>query len=224
MPHTVRQHTRKTASGGTTTVRQHTRRGGGPKPDKPGGTFGRVRGLLASRRARSQPDQDLGWADEAGPAQEPRVSWRADRDRRRMARTELRAADDALAAVPGREETPEYWAANDRVILAEDRLRRARGKPTPKHMRQSVASARMSEEMRAWRSRPEPTPGPAKPMTPQMATLLGCDTPEGFAKYERGRAYREAGYDGPLDSDNRIPDPDDPANFESLKTLAAMRK
>ena len=34
----------------------------------------------------------------------------------------------------------------------------------------------------------------------------------------------EAGYDGPLDPDNRIPDPDDPANFESLSALAAMRK
>jgi len=84
--------------------------------------------------------------------------------------------------------------------------------------------ARMKQEMREWRALPEWKPSPAEPMNPQLARVLGCDTPEGVAKYERGRAYREAGYDGPLDSDNRIPDPDDPANDESLSALAAMRK
>ena len=82
----------------------------------------------------------------------------------------------------------------------------------------------MRDEMRDWRARPEPVPSQAEPMDPQLARVLGCDTPEGLARYERGRAYREAGYDGPLDSDCRIPDPDDPANDESLSALAAMRR
>ena len=30
------------------------------------------------------------------------------------------------------------------------------------------------------------------------------------------------GYDGPLDQDNNVPDPDDPANRESLSALAAL--
>ncbi len=59
-------------------------------------------------------------------------------------------------------------------------------------------------------------------MNPALARALGCDTPEGFEKYERGRAYCEAGYSGPLDPDNRIPDPDDPANHQTLSALAAL--
>lgn len=82
----------------------------------------------------------------------------------------------------------------------------------------------MLADMRDWRSRPEPQPQPHAPMSPQLAELLGCDTPEGRARYDRRRAYREAGYDGPLDQDDRIPDPDDPANYDALATLAAMRK
>jgi hypothetical protein len=82
----------------------------------------------------------------------------------------------------------------------------------------------MQKEMRWWRKQPEPVAKPDKPMSPQMAKLLGCGTPEGRAKYDRLRAYREAGYDGPLDQDNRIPDPDDPANYESLSALAALRE
>jgi hypothetical protein len=59
-------------------------------------------------------------------------------------------------------------------------------------------------------------------MNPQLARALGCDTPEGRARYDRGRAYREAGYRGPLNSANRIPDPDDPAEHEALSALAAL--
>lgn len=80
----------------------------------------------------------------------------------------------------------------------------------------------MLGEMRAWRARPVPQPSPAGPMSPQKAKLLGCDTPEGRARFDRLRAYREAGYTGPLDKDNNIPDPDDPANRESLHMLAAL--
>ena len=80
----------------------------------------------------------------------------------------------------------------------------------------------MLDEMRDWRSRPVPEATPAKPMSDPMKQLLGCDTPEGMARYERGRAYREAGYKGPLDSSGNISDPDDPANRESLHMLAAL--
>ena len=88
----------------------------------------------------------------------------------------------------------------------------------------NTAFTRMAGDMREWRSRPEPAPGPEKPMHPALASALGCDTPEGKAKYDRLRAYREAGYEGPLDQDNNIPDPDDPANFETLHALAALRE
>jgi hypothetical protein len=80
----------------------------------------------------------------------------------------------------------------------------------------------MKQGMREWRARDVPLL-PPEPMTPQMEKLMGCDTPEGREKYERGRAYREAGYDGPLGPDDRIPDPDDPAEAESLSALAYMR-
>ena len=58
----------------------------------------------------------------------------------------------------------------------------------------------------------------------RTSPLLGCDTPEGLANYERGRAYREAGYNGPLDADNRIPDPDDPRERPALHALAALNE
>jgi hypothetical protein len=89
---------------------------------------------------------------------------------------------------------------------------------------ESPALERMAQEMRDWRALPEPEPGPAGPMSPEMAKLLGCDTPEGRAKYERLRAYREAGYTGPLDEDNNIPDPDDPAERPGLEMLADMQE
>ena len=93
---------------------------------------------------------------------------------------------------------------------------------SPRERQQDDALAGMKDEMRKWRSFPVPEPGPAEPMSPAKAKLLGCDTPEGRAKFDRLRAYREAGYDGPLDSNNNIPDPDDPAEQESLDMLAAL--
>lgn len=84
------------------------------------------------------------------------------------------------------------------------------------------AFPKMQEEMRAWRSRPAPETGPVVPDTSPLGRALGTDTQEGAEHFARLKAYREAGYNGPLDSDNRIPDPDDPANYESLHALAAM--
>lgn len=119
-----------------------------------------------------------------------------------------------VSEIPAQEtgEADESWWADDEPEPGEAAPPR----------RGDTAFPKMQEEMRAWRSRPEPVASPDEPMHPQLAKALGCDTPEGLAHYERGRAYREAGYDGPLDSDNRIPDPDDPAEYESLHTLAAM--
>jgi hypothetical protein len=79
----------------------------------------------------------------------------------------------------------------------------------------------MQATMRDWRARPVPTE--SAPVRPETAALLGVDTPEGHARYQRLAAYREAGYTGPLDQDNTIPDPDDPANTDALRTLAALR-
>jgi len=55
-----------------------------------------------------------------------------------------------------------------------------------------------------------------------MARLLGTDTPEGAARFERMSALRDSGYTGPLDSNCNIPDPDSPAEQRSLGTLAAL--
>lgn len=98
----------------------------------------------------------------------------------------------------------------------------AEAKMSPHERREAAALESMKVSMREWRSRDVPQPAPAAPMNPQLAKALGCDTPEGMARYERGRALREAGYSGPLDSNNNIPDPDSPAEQESLGALAAL--
>ena len=97
------------------------------------------------------------------------------------------------------------------------------GEMTPERRRTEWAFEDMKQEMRDWRARPEPEAPPSEPMDPAKARLLGLDSPEEQAKFERLRAYRDAGYTGPLDQDNRIPDPDDPANQEWLHAGAAMR-
>jgi hypothetical protein len=205
MSHTVRKHERKTKSGGTTTVRQHTRRGGGPKADRPGGAFGRIRGLLASRRAARRPADDLGWDD--GDLAEDWTTWRDQPVPARRLGREVQPYPDSDRDPPGRDHPQtfgEAWSGSRREYRVKEKLRC------------------MQIDMRAWRDAPEPTPGPQPPMTPELARVLGCDTPEGLAKFERGRAYREAGYRGPLDKNERIPDPDDPANYEMLHGLAAL--
>lgn len=80
----------------------------------------------------------------------------------------------------------------------------------------------MQAGMRDWRGRDIEVPA-AEPDTSPLGRALGNDTPEGAAKFARLKAYREAGYDGPLDSDNRIPDPDDPRERPALEALAHMR-
>ena len=102
------------------------------------------------------------------------------------------------------------------AVSAEDAHR------SPRQRGEAAALDDMKAEMRKWRSLPAPGPGPAEPMSPAMAKLLGCETPEGRAKYDRLRAYREAGYTGPLDQDNNIPDPDAPGEQRTLSALAAL--
>lgn len=226
MPHTVRSHQRQTASGRTTTVRQHSRKGGGAKPDRSQrGIGGKLRSLLASRRARRQPDAESWWADEEVSRAEASERRQEARAQRRAEKTAKRARD---AVEQDRWEHDMKFAAAKRGVPAYRPLgtKADDWKPrTPAEHEKAAASFReMLDDMREWRSRPEPEPKPAGPMTPQLAKALGCDTPEGFELYERGRAYREAGYDGPLDNDNRIPDPDSKSNLDALKALAAMRK
>ena len=139
----------------------------------------------------------------------------------KAARERMRAATAAARETWERDMAAE--AARRGVPAYQPRAARARnGKRNARRNGSSRALDRMRDDMRAWRSRPAPTPRPDKPMQPELARVLGCDTPEGREKYDRGRAYREAGYTGPLNSDNRIPDPDDPANHESLSALAAL--
>lgn len=81
----------------------------------------------------------------------------------------------------------------------------------------------MQQQMREWRARVIDRPA-VVPDTSPLGRSLGTDTYEGAASFARLSAYRDAGYDGPLDSEGRIPDPDDPAEHESLHALAAMKE
>lgn len=98
----------------------------------------------------------------------------------------------------------------------------AEPEPADRHARTEGEFTRMQAQMRDWRSRGIHVP-PAEPDTSPLGRALGTDTQEGADNFARLKAYREAGYDGPLDQDGNIPDPDDPANNESLHGLAAMR-
>jgi hypothetical protein len=90
-------------------------------------------------------------------------------------------------------------------------------------MTENPGHAAMLAEMRARRAAPAPPLAELEPMTEAMARLLGCDTPAGRASYAHLCAWRGAGYDGPLDRDGAIPDPDDPATIEAVRILAALR-
>ena len=197
MPHTVRTHTRRTASGRTVTVRQHDRKGG--SASRPAGRSRRKRAaiLLAGTSAVLAVSIIAGAATiipgviAVGCALVYCVlAWRTPRVKHGR-HAESWWAEEPPAAGPRR--------LGDREMPA------------------------LQAEMRQWRRRPVPQ-APPEDLDPQMAKLLGCDTPEGRASYDRLRAYREAGYTGPLDEHNRIPDPDDPANYELLHSAAAMRE
>lgn len=191
----VRKHTRRTASGRTTTVRHHTRNTGDSQNEaeraRAAGQERAAPHVSALRQPPAAPDETW-WDEEAQPAGD----WWDE------------TGEGDYEVLPGQ---PPQWPAPD-----------GWDDPAPATRRGDRAFPAMQAEMREWRSRPVPAPPPDEPMNPQLARALGCDTPEGLAKYERGRAYREAGYNGPLDQDNNIPDPDDPANHESLHALAAL--
>lgn len=139
----------------------------------------------------------------------------------------------AMARLLGTD-TPEGAARFERLSSLRDsgytgpvdqdgyKLTEAEARMSPQQRREAAALADMKAEMRKWRSLPAPDPGPAEPMDPGKARLLGCDTPEGRAKFDRLRAYREAGYNGPLDKDNNIPDPDAPGEQQTLSALAGL--
>ena len=86
----------------------------------------------------------------------------------------------------------------------------------------SQAFLDMQAEMRDWRERDIQVP-PAQPDPSPKGRLLGTDTQEGADSFARLKAYRQAGYTGPLGPGNRIPDPDDPAERPALEALAFMR-
>jgi hypothetical protein len=110
----------------------------------------------------------------------------------------------------------EWWAGDDEPPPGEFWDDDPEPEPSP-------AFLSMQDEMRDWRSRRIEVP-PATPDTSPLGRALGTDTQDGADKFARLKAYREAGYDGPLDSDNRIPDPDDPTERPALEALAHMRE
>jgi len=78
-------------------------------------------------------------------------------------------------------------------------------------------------------SPPEMSESPSASHSPEMAKLLGTDTPEGAARFDRLAHIRDAGWTGSLDGTNRIPDPDNPANGWFVRTMkpaevASMRE
>ena len=237
MSYTVRRHERRVTSGRTTTVRQHERRGGDGAGSSPyvhdGDDIYEVHPDGSSERleppewwgAPGAPDEDW-WASDEATAGDPED-------------------EEATSDLPESPDNDEPMSPGMARLLGADtpegreRYERGRalresgyagpmdrdGYPVPEDEPAGHANPvldRMRDDMRSWRSRPEPQPLPEAPMTPQMARLLGCDTPEGREKWDRLRAYRDAGYKGPLGPDNRIPDPDDPANHEPLSALAAL--
>jgi hypothetical protein len=86
----------------------------------------------------------------------------------------------------------------------------------------SPAFTAMQDEMRGWRARHLEVPRGEVDTSP-LGRVLGNDTQEGADKFARLNAYREAGYDGPIDQDGNIPDPDDPRERPALEALARMR-
>lgn len=80
----------------------------------------------------------------------------------------------------------------------------------------------MLAHMRDWRTRDVPDPSPVKLRTPAFARMQIASL-EDLEKYVRFRALRDAGYEGPLDVDCRIPDPDDPEVRRNVATQVALR-
>jgi hypothetical protein len=208
----VRRHQRRTASGKTATVRQHTRDTGDGARDAWAARMEAARQPSAAPvvggpelTAQPEPVAQDWWDGEEAPEgdfwDEPAIGWSEEAEQRLRGKWE-REKDERLAG----------WSAEVAAMRAED----------PRHAPVTPQFLDLQQEMRDWRSLPEPDPAPAEPMPAAKAELLGCDTPEGRAKYDRLRAYREAGYTGPLDQDNRIPDPDDPASHQMLSALARM--
>jgi hypothetical protein len=218
----VRRHKRETASGKSVTVRAHEREGGGEviseKPEwaqaaRPGDF---ERGPVAPATWTDEDAEPAGdwWADE--PTGCPRPGDEEPAMLRKLFREvrEVRAEDKQLRADlrAGRKEYGTDW----RTGSTDPDL-------DPDAEPDSPALARMKDDMRHWRSlRIEAPPG--VPDTSPLGRVLGTDTQEGADSYARLKAYREAGYDGPLDQDNRIPDPDDPDEQAALSVLASLRE
>jgi hypothetical protein len=247
----VRRHTRQLGSGKTVRVRQHERSGdpsqsvthaagtwwdgsGDPVPegDYPPGTSFFRQGDDVFAVHPDGATYPVTASEDDGPDPSPREArrpWEDEQERliadhnaefeREMAPLYTQETDEGTETLPvdpsvgRRAEDRGAWGGPPRGW--DDT-------PSPASRDASPSLARMQAEMRHWRSLPAPETGPVEPDTSPKGRLLGLDTQEGAENFARLRAYREAGYDGPLDQDNRIPDPDDPANHESLSALARM--
>jgi len=193
----VRRHNRQLATGKTVAVRQHERN------------------VAPASTGIQQPGEDAWWENPPPVpevAEDPEGTWYFRQDDQLMAVHPDGTVHGTGQTVDHRQTFREAWRAATFKGCTPDQQEGPADR----------ALAEMKAEMREWRNRPVPSL-PPQSMTPQMAKLMGCTTPEGREKYERLRAYRLAGYSGPLGPDNRIPDPDEPGMQSTLETLAHMR-
>lgn len=65
---------------------------------------------------------------------------------------------------------------------------------------------------------------PSAAHSPEMAKLLGTDTLEGAARFDRLSAERDSGYTGSLDSQGRRPDLSDPDQAAASAALDDMAR
>jgi hypothetical protein len=113
------------------------------------------------------------------------------------------------------EQDGDWWAEGEEAQPAAPVWPRGDAEPD------SPALTNMKRTMRWWRKQAIHVP-PAVPDTSPLGRALGTHTQEGADHFARLKAYREAGYDGPLNQDNQIPDPDDPAEQAALDILAEL--
>jgi hypothetical protein len=131
--------------------------------------------------------------------------------------------EDAETWWDGDEAPREPWMdAGDDFHAAIDAGDEEAMEDAARRVRTEAGLGAMKNDMRHWRSLDVEVPRGEVDMSP-LGRVLGNDTQEGADKFARLKAYREAGYDGPIDQDGNIPDPDDPAEREALHALAAMR-
>lgn len=214
----VRRHTRQLGSGKTVKVTEHERAGSAAESAGITGPSGQNDGWW------DHPAQ----AEDVSMADHPDGTWYFRQGDDLMAvhpdgtvHPAAGEADDEPDATPVSDHPAGTWYFSDEgkkyAVYPDSSTHLVAAEPPEP----TSTLGRMQANMRDWRSRDIHVP-PGQVDNSPLGRALGNDTQEGADNFARLKAYREAGYDGPLDQDNRIPDPDDPANHESLSALARM--